>query len=97
MKGSEEQTIFRLLDELYSLNKDNWKRRILMLIVQNKQVSYAAVKEELLEVPELLVYKCIRELMKEELVERKESVAHKMIYELADEERYINDVLKGKF
>lgn len=97
MKGREEQTIFRLLDELYSLNRDNWKRRIIMLIVQKKQVSYLEIKEELLEVPELLVYKCIRELMKEELVERREAAAHRIIYELADEEKYINDVLKGKF
>lgn len=97
MKGNEEQTLFKLLDELYTLNHENWKRRILMLIVQKKRVSYRVIKEELLEVPELLVYKCIRELMKEEVIERKEEALHKVIYGLTDEEKYINDVLKGKY
>lgn len=97
MEGKEEQTLFQLLDQLYALNHENWKRRILMLIVQKKQVSYGEIKGELLEVPELLVYKCIRELMKEEMIERKETECHKRRYGLLDEEKYINDVLKGKY
>lgn len=90
--GIFDETIFNFFEELYRLNNGNWKKRILLAIVQYKETTYKQIKEDLLEVPDLLVYRCIQELMKMEVISR----THKnkrSFYSLVNENKYMQDVL----
>lgn len=88
-----DEALFNLLEELYALHHRRWKTRILMTIVQKKKAHYRPIKEELLEVPDLLVYRCIRELIKEEVVKR-EKEEHRTYYRLIDEKQYLAHTLR---
>lgn len=88
-----DDALFNLLEELYALHHRNWKKRILMTIVEKKKASYRPIKDELLEVPDLLVYRCIRELIKEEVVKREEE-QHRIYYRLMDEQQYLAHELR---
>ena len=87
-KKVDEEVLFKLLEELYLLNCEDWKRRIIMCMVQAKKSSYRSIKEELIEVPDLLAYRCLKEMIKEKLVERKEE-KKKIRYRLSDEAGYL--------
>lgn len=87
-----DDTIFELLEELYRLNSRSWKRRILLVLVQHKQATYKGIKEELLEVPDILVYRCIQELVKGEIVRRTEENRH-VVYSLIDASGYVKEIL----
>lgn len=88
-----DDTIFGLLDELYKLNHKSWKKRILLTTIEHKTVTYKQIKEELLEVPELLAYRCIKELVTGKILKRKEE-GKRGVYTLADDGKYIREILK---
>lgn len=58
-----EVILFNILEELYALNEKKWKERIISLLLNEQQVSYRKIKECFLDLPDLLVYRCIRELV----------------------------------
>lgn len=91
-KKVDEEVLFKLLEELYLLNCEDWKRRIIMCMVQDKKSSYRSIKEELIEVPDLLAYRCLKEMIKEKLIERKEENGE-IRYSLLDEAGYLAGIL----
>ena len=88
-----DDTIFGLLDELYKLNHKSWKKRILLTVVQYKVVTYKQIRKELLEVPELLTYRCIKEWVRGEVLKRTEE-GKKGFYTLSSDSKYIRQILK---
>ncbi len=87
-----DDAVFRLLEELYKLNHRRWKKNLLQIMNPGEIRNYRELKAQLPEVPDLLAYRCIQELVHGQVFKRiKES--GQTCYVLEDENIYIRDIL----
>ena len=89
-----DDTIYHFFNELFQVNHRKWKKQILQLIVKHEEVSYQQLKVKLQEVPELLIYRCIQELVTGEVLIRKQE-ERAIYYTLSVKNLYIREILKA--
>lgn len=87
-----EVILFNILEELYELNNRQWKQRIFLVLLDQEDASYRRIKERFLEVPDMLVYRCIKELILEGMIlkENEHGLSH---YRFTDEGRALAPIL----
>ena len=89
-----DDTIYHFFDELFRVNHKRWKKQILQFMEKEEKVSYGQIKAKLQEVPELLVYRCIQELVTGQVLIRKQE--EKSIYYILNiRTLYIREILKA--
>ena len=89
-----DDAIFQLMEELYKLNHRRWKKNILNIMTQGAQRTYKELKAQLPEVPDLLAYRCIQELVHGSVLRRVKQ-DKQTFYILEDENIYIKDILSA--
>ena len=89
---SNEVILFNILEELYDLNHRQWKKRIMLTLLSQEQAPYRRIKESFLEVPDMLVYRCIRELMLEGMILRNSDEGH-VCYSFTQEGKALAPIL----
>lgn len=89
---SNEEVLFNLLEELYNLNHRQWQNRIMYTLLDREHASYMIIKEKFEEVPDLLVYRCLRELIAEGLI-IKEGEKGKIQYSFTPEGKMLAPIL----
>lgn len=89
-----DDTIYHFFNELFRVNHRKWKKQILQLMAEHKRMSYHQIKVKLEEVPELLVYRCIQELVTGEVLIRKQE-ERAIYYTLSVKNLYIREILKA--
>lgn len=67
---NNEMMLFNILEELYELNHKEWKRRIIAVLTKNEEASFRQIKEKFLEIPDMLVYRCLHEMRAEGMIYR---------------------------
>lgn len=87
-----DDAVFHLMEELYKLNHKRWKKTILGIMAQGEKKNYKVLKEQLPEVPDLLVYRCIQELVENQVLRRMKE-ENQVFYILEQENIYIKDIL----
>ena len=87
-----DDPIYGLLEELYRLNRNKWYKAILNIIMQ-QETSYAQVKEELSDVPEILIYRCLEELIEGKVIRKLEDRACRT-YALVKASSYVQGILE---
>ena len=88
-----DDAVFHLLEELYRLNHRRWKKNLLNIMTQGEKRNYTQLKTQLPEVPDLLAYRCIQELVQGKVLRRTKE-RRQTFYQLEDENIYIRDILK---
>lgn len=89
-----DDTIYNFFDELFRVNHRKWKKQILQFMAKEEKMSYKRIKAKLEEVPEILVYRCIQELVTRQVLVRK--CEEKNIYYMLNERTlYIREILKA--
>lgn len=88
-----DDAVFKLLDELYRLNHRKWQKQILTAVAQGEKKNYRQLKAKLQEVPDLLVYRCIEELVDGQVLKRIKDKQY-TFYILENENVYIREILK---
>lgn len=66
-----DDTVYQLMEKLYELHQREWKQYILRWFAgeQSKNISIQTIKAHLIEVPELLIDRCLWELEHSEILE----------------------------
>ena len=89
-----DDTIYNFFDELFRVNHRKWKKQILQFMAKEEKMSYEQIKAKLEEVPELLVYRCIQELVTGQVLIKKQE--DKTIYYILNVRTlYIREILKA--
>lgn len=88
-----DDAVFHLLEELYRLNHRRWKKNLLNIMVQGEKRNYKQLKAQIEEVPDLLAYRCIQELVQGKVLKRIKE-GRQILYLLEDENIYIRNILK---
>lgn len=89
-----DDTIYNFFDELFRVNHRKWKKQILQFMAKEEKMSYGQIKAKLQEVPELLVYRCIQELVIGQVLIRKQE-EKTSYYILNVRTLYIREILKA--
>lgn len=89
-----DDAVFQLLEELYRLNHRRWKKNILSIMTKGEKRNYKQLKAQLEEVPDLLAYRCIQELVNGKVL-RSIKEEKQTFYVLEDENIYIRDILEA--
>lgn len=85
-------TVYEFFDELYKQNHREWKKRILSVVKEKHIVTFKQIKEGLEEVTDLLVYRCIKDLIVGQVL-IKERKKPDSIYYLDQRSCYIRELL----
>lgn len=66
-----DDTVYQLMEKLYDLHQREWKQHILRWFAskQTQNISVQTIKAHLIEVPELLIDRCLWELEHSEILE----------------------------
>ena len=89
---NEEIILFNILEELYELNHSEWKKRVIEVLMKEDTASYFKIKEKFIKIPDMLVYRCLRELMLEGMIVR-ESDRGKVSYRFTEEGKTLAPIL----
>ena len=97
MKMSEvsnnELVLFNILEELYELNHTEWKRRVMSVLSKEDHASFRKIKEEFLKIPDMLVYRCLREMIIEGIIIRRSKAGY-TTYSFTEEGRALAPILE---
>lgn len=89
----EEVVFFNILEEIYNLNHKKWEKQIMLTLLTHQEVPYTKIKEQLPEIPDLLAYRCIREMITEGMILRN-SKAGQTYYTFTQEGRALAPILQ---
>lgn len=87
-----DDAIYGLLETIYELNYKRWYQTILSMLIK-QELSYKQIREELNEVPEILLYRCLEELVQGQVI-RKSGNRTKRLYGLAQSSSYLQGLLQ---
>lgn len=88
-----DDPIFELLEKLYRLNHRKWKKEILQSVLEAREANYAQIKKVLKEVPDLLAYRCIKELVAGGVLRRIKNEKG-IFYSVEEKASYVQEILR---
>lgn len=94
-----DDSVYQLMERLYTLHQMEWKRSILKWFAREriKSISIQNIKAHLMEVPELLIDRCLWELEHGEILEhtRLENELYYQLKESSYVTQIINELLEN--
>lgn len=91
--SNSELVLFNILEELYALNHTEWKKRIMSVLSKEEHASFRQIKKEFLKIPDMLVYRCLREMIMEGMM-IKQSKEGYVTYSFTEEGRALAPILE---
>lgn len=88
-----DDPIYGLLEAIYRIHYKEWYQTILTAMLK-EVISYEQAKCLLEDVPELLVYRCLEELVEGQVIKRLGNKQNRK-YGLMEESNYLKGILKG--
>lgn len=91
--SNSELVLFNILEELYALNHTEWKRRVMSVLSKEDSASFRQIKKEFLKIPDMLVYRCLREMIMEGMIIRHSKEGY-VTYSFTEEGRTLAPILE---